>query len=54
MRSAFTDHGTSIAALARAHGVSRAAIRTALTGLLPGQPGLPVLIPTEGPAEASG
>ncbi|MFC5831121.1 recombinase family protein [Nonomuraea insulae] len=53
VRSAFQDHGTSIAALARAHGVSRAAIRTALTGLLPGQPGPPVLIPTEGPAEAS-
>ncbi|MEV4896797.1 hypothetical protein AB0K48_46305 [Nonomuraea sp. NPDC055795] len=53
VRSAFTDHGTSIAALARAHGVGRAAIRTALIGLLPGQPGPPALIPTEGPAEAS-
>ncbi|MGW3368523.1 recombinase family protein [Streptosporangium canum] len=31
VRSAFADDGTSIAALARAHGVSRAAIRTALT-----------------------
>lgn len=60
VRSVFADHGASIAALARAHGVSRAAIRTALTGLLPGQPDQPPLIPTEGgpaardaPAEAS-
>ncbi|MEV4249998.1 recombinase family protein [Streptosporangium canum] len=60
VRSAFTDDGISIAALARAHGVSRAAIRTALTGLLRGQPGPPSLIPTEGepaardgPAEAT-
>ncbi|HEX4814529.1 MAG TPA: recombinase family protein [Nonomuraea sp.] len=53
VRSAFQDDGTSIAALARAHGVSRAAIRTALTGLLPGQPRPSVLIPTEGPAEVS-
>ncbi|MFI7610920.1 hypothetical protein ACIBP6_06765 [Nonomuraea terrae] len=43
VRSAFADHGTSIAALARAHGVSRAAIRTGLTGLLPEPP----LIPAE-------
>ncbi|MFB4284986.1 recombinase family protein [Nonomuraea sp. MTCD27] len=41
VRSAFADHGASIATLARAHGVSRAAIRTALTGLLPGQPDQP-------------
>ncbi|GAA2426779.1 recombinase family protein [Actinomadura vinacea] len=34
-RSAYTDQGTSIAALARTHGVSRAAIRTALADLLP-------------------
>ncbi|WP_101791082.1 hypothetical protein [Nonomuraea indica] len=54
VRSAFVDRGTSIAALARAHGVSRAAIRSALTGLLPGRPGPPVLIPTEDPAEALG
>ncbi|MFG6200548.1 recombinase family protein [Nonomuraea sp. JJY05] len=44
---AFADRGTSIAALARTHGVSRAAIRTALTGLLPGQPNPPSHIPTE-------
>jgi DNA invertase Pin-like site-specific DNA recombinase len=37
VRSAFADQGTSIAALARAHGVSRAAIRTALGDLLPDQ-----------------
>jgi DNA invertase Pin-like site-specific DNA recombinase len=30
VRSAFRDQGASIAALARAHGVSRAAVRTAL------------------------
>jgi DNA invertase Pin-like site-specific DNA recombinase len=35
VRSAFRDQGASIAALARTHGVSRAAVRTALTGLLP-------------------
>ena len=35
-RSAYLGRGTSIAALARAHGVSRAAVRTALAGLLPG------------------
>ncbi|WP_248958448.1 recombinase family protein [Sphaerisporangium perillae] len=40
-RSAFTDQGASIAALARAHGVSRAAVRTALAGLLPSQSSLP-------------
>lgn len=28
-------------------------VRSALTGLLPGQPGPPVLIPTEGPVQAS-
>ncbi|MEW9556272.1 recombinase family protein [Nonomuraea sp. NPDC050783] len=33
-RSAFPDHGTSIAALARAHGANRAAIRTALTDMV--------------------
>ncbi|GIH51114.1 Site-specific DNA recombinase [Microbispora rosea] len=36
VRAAFHE-GTSIAALARAHGVSRAAVRTALADLLPGQ-----------------
>ena len=35
VRSTYTDQGASIAALARAHGVSRAAIRTALADLLP-------------------
>jgi DNA invertase Pin-like site-specific DNA recombinase len=35
VRSAYLDQGASIAALARAHGVSRAAVRTALVGLLP-------------------
>ncbi|MER6174617.1 hypothetical protein [Streptosporangium sp. NPDC001681] len=39
-RTAFQEDGASIAALARAHGVSRAAVRTALTGLLPDQPSL--------------
>ncbi|HUR06120.1 MAG TPA: recombinase family protein [Nonomuraea sp.] len=38
VRSTFQDQGASIAALARAHGVSRAAVRTALAGLLPDQP----------------
>ncbi|MBG0823616.1 recombinase family protein [Planomonospora sp. ID91781] len=38
VRAAFREEGTSIAALARTHGVSRAAVRTALAGLLPGQP----------------
>ncbi|WP_197048856.1 recombinase family protein [Streptosporangium roseum] len=38
-RTAYQERGTSIAALARAHGVSRAAIRTALADLLPNQPG---------------
>jgi DNA invertase Pin-like site-specific DNA recombinase len=38
VRTAFTDQGTSIAALARAQGVSRAAVRTALADLLPDQP----------------
>jgi DNA invertase Pin-like site-specific DNA recombinase len=37
VRSVFRDQGTSIAALARAHGVSRATVRTALDGLLPDQ-----------------
>ena len=36
-RTAYLEQGTSIAALARAHGVSRAAVRTALAGLLPGE-----------------
>ncbi|MFF3672115.1 recombinase family protein [Microtetraspora malaysiensis] len=36
-RAAFQDQGTSIAALARTHGVSRAAVRTALADLLPHQ-----------------
>ncbi|MFF5210099.1 recombinase family protein [Streptosporangium sp. NPDC000396] len=40
-RSAFQNQGASLAALARAHGVSRAAVRTALADLLPGQPHLP-------------
>ena len=35
VRTAFRAEGTSIAALARTHGVSRAAVRTALAGLLP-------------------
>lgn len=35
VRSTYTDQGASIAALARAHGVSCAAIRTALGDLLP-------------------
>jgi DNA invertase Pin-like site-specific DNA recombinase len=38
VRSAFRDQGASIAALARAHGVSRVAVRTALAELLPDQP----------------
>jgi hypothetical protein len=38
-RAAYQDQGTSIAALARTHGVSRAAVRTALADLLPDQPG---------------
>ncbi|WP_319019251.1 recombinase family protein [Microbispora sitophila] len=38
VRTAFRDEGTSIAALARAHGVSRAVVRTALADLLPDQP----------------
>ena len=38
VRTAFQDQGVSIAALARAQGVSRAAVRTALAGLLPDQP----------------
>ncbi|WP_067132128.1 hypothetical protein [Microtetraspora malaysiensis] len=35
--ASFQDQGTSIAALARTHGVSRAAVRTALADLLPHQ-----------------
>ncbi|GGQ31478.1 hypothetical protein [Streptosporangium pseudovulgare] len=35
--AAFQDQGASIVALARIHGVSRAAARTALAGLLPDQ-----------------
>ncbi|GIH95102.1 recombinase family protein [Planobispora siamensis] len=38
VRTAFRDEGTSSAALARVHGVSRAAVRTALADLLPGEP----------------
>lgn len=38
-RMAYQNQGASIAALARAHKVSRAAVRTALAGLLPGTPG---------------
>lgn len=41
VRTAFRD-GTSIAALAREHGVSRGAIRTAVADLLPDQPQRPV------------
>lgn len=37
VRSTYTKQGASIAALARTHGVSRAAIRTALSDLLPDQ-----------------
>lgn len=44
VRSAYLDQGASIAALARAHGVSRAAVRTALAGLLPS-----ALAPPPGP-----
>jgi DNA invertase Pin-like site-specific DNA recombinase len=36
VRSAFRDQGASIASLAREHGVSRVAVRTALADLLPG------------------
>ncbi|MFC9971134.1 recombinase family protein [Spirillospora sp. NPDC127200] len=35
VRSTYTEQGASIAALARTHGVSRTAIRTALADLLP-------------------
>jgi DNA invertase Pin-like site-specific DNA recombinase len=35
VRSAFRDQGASIAGLAREHGVSRVAVRTALADLLP-------------------
>ncbi|GAA1894609.1 hypothetical protein [Streptantibioticus ferralitis] len=37
VRAAYRDQGTSIAALAREHGVSRVAVRTALADLLPDQ-----------------
>jgi DNA invertase Pin-like site-specific DNA recombinase len=37
VRAAFRDEGASIAALARRHGVSRVAVRTALHGMLPDQ-----------------
>jgi DNA invertase Pin-like site-specific DNA recombinase len=37
-RAAYLEQGASIAALSRAHKVSRAAVRTALAGLLPGTP----------------
>jgi DNA invertase Pin-like site-specific DNA recombinase len=40
VRAAYIEQGTSIAALARAHGVNRVAIRTALADLLP-QPNIP-------------
>jgi DNA invertase Pin-like site-specific DNA recombinase len=40
-RAAYLEQGASIAALARAHGVSRVAVRTALTGLLPSGPAAP-------------
>ncbi len=43
-RTAYLEQGASIAALARAHGVSRAAVRTALADLLPG-----ALVPHPGP-----
>jgi DNA invertase Pin-like site-specific DNA recombinase len=46
-RTAYQERGASIASLARAHGVSRVAVRTALAGLLPGTPG-PVASPEEG------
>jgi DNA invertase Pin-like site-specific DNA recombinase len=36
-RAAYQEQGTSIAARARTHGVSRAAVRTALADLLPDQ-----------------
>ncbi|ASQ91852.1 recombinase family protein [Streptomyces sp. 11-1-2] len=36
VRAAFRDQGASIASLAREHGVSRVAVRTALADLLPG------------------
>lgn len=35
VRAAFRDQGASIAGLAREHGVSRVAVRTALADLLP-------------------
>jgi putative DNA-invertase from lambdoid prophage Rac len=43
IRSAYRDSGASIAALAREHGVSRSAIRTAIADLLPNQPERPAL-----------
>lgn len=41
--------GASIAALAREHGVSRGAIRTAVVDLLPNQPDRPATVITTGP-----
>jgi putative DNA-invertase from lambdoid prophage Rac len=41
--------GSSIAALAREHGVSRGAVRTAVADLLPGQPQRPVVIAVTAP-----
>ncbi|GIF45199.1 recombinase family protein [Actinoplanes xinjiangensis] len=41
IRRSYRDDGMSIAALAREHGVSRVAIRTALADLLPNQPEQP-------------
>ena len=48
VRQAFRD-GASIAALAREHGVSRGAIRTAVADLLPGRPERPVAAATAEP-----
>jgi transposase-like protein len=47
-RQAYRD-GTSIAALAREHGVSRGAIRTAVADLLPNQPDRPAAVATTEP-----
>lgn len=41
IRRSYRDDGTSIAALAREHGVSRVVIRTAIADLLPNQPDQP-------------
>jgi len=48
VRQAFRD-GASIAALAREHGVSRGAIRTAVADLLPNQPDRPAPAATSAP-----